>query len=152
VNLPTLVTTANASAFAADTGQPLGFAAATFQNSAMTSFGNPLPRGVYQAGLSFTITAAGAVNDNTYRFAFITTRNFYSAASAPDKYAVFQTCFEANTGNGMDMGIHTVIESDGNDVVRFWAQHGNTSSSCAVTNGICWVTRLSDLDAPRVVI
>lgn len=152
VNLPTLITTANAGAFGNDIAQPLGLAAATFQNSTMTSFGFPLPRGVYQAGLSFTITATGAVNDNTYRFAIIATRNAYAAASVPDTFNIFETCFEANNGAGMDMTVHTVIESDGNDLVRFRAQHGNTSSTCAVTNGICWVTRLSDLDAPQVVL
>lgn len=153
VNLPTLVVPATAGGFVANLFQLLSLGTATFQNSStITSFTNPLPRGVYQAGLSFTIAATGVVNDNTYRFAVIATRNTYAAFSVPDNYSVFETAFESSSGNGMDMTIHTVIESDGNDIVRFAAQHGNTSSTCTVTSGLAWVTRLSDLDAPRVVI
>lgn len=152
VNLPVMVTTANSGAFAADVRQPLGLGTPTFQNSGIISFGNPLPRGVYEAGLSFTITATGAVNDNTYRWAIITTRNAYAAQSELDNFYSYETSFESNNGSGMDLTHHTVITSDGSDVVRFHAQHGNTSSTCTVTSGIAWVVRLSDLDAPRVVI
>lgn len=152
VNLPTLAVNTTNAGFSANVYQPLGFGSTIFQNSTITSFALPLPRGVYQAGLSFTITATGAVNDNTYRFAIISTRNAYAAASTPDTYNIFETSFESNNGNGMDMTIHTVVESDGKDLVRFGAQHGNTSSTCAITGGIAWVSRLSDLDAPRVVI
>lgn len=152
VNQPTLVLPATVGAFAADTFQLLTMGAATFQNSTITSYNNPLPRGVYQAGLSFNISATGALTDNSYRFAIIATRNAYAAASVPDTFNVFETSFEASSGAGTDMTIHTVIESDGNDIVRFAAQHGNAASTCIVTGGLAWVSRLSDLDAPRVVI
>jgi hypothetical protein len=122
-----------------------------FQNSPLANFGNPLPRGVYEAGLSFNIAATGAVNDNTYRFAQIGVRNVYAPLSQPNSFNAWQTSFESNSGNGMDMGLHTVIESDGNDRISFYAYHGNTSSTCNITFGLGWVVRLSDLDAPRVV-
>jgi hypothetical protein len=127
------------------------FVTPTFQNSSSSTFNTILPRGIYQAGLSFTITASGAVNDNTYRFAIIFTRKAYAALTVPNKFNVFETSFESNNGAGMDMTLHTVIESDGNDQVHFATQHGNTSSTCNITAGIAWVSRLSDLDAPRVV-
>lgn len=152
VNQPTLISTVSGAGLPVDQSFVLTTSSAVFQNSAFASFANRIPRGVYQVGLSFTITATGVVNDNTYRFAFITVRNFFAASNVPNKFVQFDTAFESSSGNGMDMGLHTVIESDGNDVVQFSAQHGNTSSTCNVTNGLAWISRLSDLDAPRVVI
>lgn len=152
VNMPALIVPVSAGGIAANTSFILSTGTATFQNSSYTSFGFPLPRGVYQVGLSFTITATGVVNDNTYRFAQIGVRNFYAPLTVPNRFNVFETSFEANTGNGMDMGLHTVVESDGNDKILFYAQHGNTSSTMNVTAGLGWAIRLSDLDAPRVVL
>jgi len=152
VNQPALIVPATFGAFPDNSLVILSLGTATFQNSQFTSFFTPLPRGVYEVGLSFTMTATGAVSDNTYRFARISTRNAYLPLSAPDKSTVYEIVFESNNGAGMDMTLHTVVTSDGNDVVRFLAQHGNTASTCTVTNGLAWAVRLSDLDAPRVVI
>ena len=153
VNQPTLIRAASFAGLPAgvQAGLTTAFATPTFQNSELTTFNTLLPRGVYQAGLYFNIIATGAVNDNSYRFAIIYTRNAYAALTVPNKFNVYQTTFESNNGSGMDMMLHTVIESDGNDQVSFAAQHGNTSSTCNV-NGIAWISRLSNLDAPRTVI
>jgi hypothetical protein len=152
VNQPTLIRGASFLGLGAGVQADLttAFVTPTFQNSDISSFATLLPRGVYQAGLYFNIIATGAVNDNTYRFAVIYTRNAYAALSVPNKFNVYETTFESNNGAGMDMMLHTVVESDGQDQVHFAAQHGNTSSTCNVT-GIAWISRLSDLDAPRVV-
>lgn len=150
VNLPTVIAPVTASGISVNFQQTLFPGTPTFQNSTYSSFNTLLPRGVYQAGLFFTITATGAVNDNTYRFAVIYTRNAFDALTVPNKFNVYETSFESNSGNGMDMTLHTVIESDGQDQVFFAAQHGNTSSTCNVS-GYVWISKLSDLDAPRVV-
>lgn len=152
INLPAFVVPVSASGITANAQQILGFGTATFQNSIITTLNNSLPRGVYQVGLSFNIAATGAVNDNTYRFAQIGVRPNLAPLSQPNSFNVFETTFESNSGNGMDMALHTVIESDGGDRVVFYAQHGNTSSTCNVTFGLAWVIRLSDLDSPRVVL
>ena len=150
VNLPTLIAPVTAAGIASDFQFTLTPGTPTFQNSTFSAFNTLLPRGVYQAGIFFTITASGAVNDNTYRFAMIYTRNAYAALTVPNKYNVFETSFESNNGSGMDMTLHTVLESDGQDLVLFAAQHGNTSSTCNVS-GFVWISKLSDLDALRVV-
>lgn len=150
VNLPTLIAPVTASGIASNFQFSLTPGTPTFQNSTFSAFNTLLPRGVYQAGVFFTITASGAVNDNTYRFAMIYTRNAFDALTVPNKFTVVETSFESNSGNGMDMTLHTVVESDGQDQVFFAAQHGNTSSNCNVS-GFVWVSKLSDLDAPRVV-
>ena len=153
VNQPTLIAAISVPSVSANTQTILNpSSTATFQNSPISAFNLTfMPRGVYQVGLAFTIAATGAVNDNTYRFAIIYVRDVYDALTVPNKYNVFETCFESNNGSGMDMTITTVVELDGTDQVRFAAQHGNTSSNCSVT-GFAWLTRLTDLDAPRVVI
>lgn len=150
VNLPTLIAPVTATGISSDFQFTLTPGTPTFQNSTFSTFNTLLPRGVYQAGIFFTITASGAVNDNTYRFAMIYTRNAYAALTVPNKYNVFETSFESNNGSGMDMTLHTVLESDGQDLVLFAAQHGNTSSTCNVS-GFVWISKLSDLDTPRVV-
>lgn len=152
INMPAFVVPVSAAAIPANAQVILGFGTATFQNSIITSFNNALPRGVYEVGLSFNIAATGAVNDNTYRFAQIGVRPLLAPLSQPNSFNVFETSFESNSGNGMDMAVHTVVESDGGDRVIFYAQHGNISSSCNVTFGLAWAVRLSDLDAPRVVL
>lgn len=152
VNQPTLIVPVSSAGILANTQTnitPSG--TPTYQNSAFSAFNLTFtPRGVYQVGLYFTITATGAVNDNTYRFAVIYVRDVYDALTVPNKYNVYETVFESNNGSGMDMAISTVVELDGSDQVRFAAQHGNTSSNCSLT-GFAWLTRLADLDAPRVV-
>lgn len=152
VNMPTLIVPVSFAGVIANAQTILGFGTVTFQNSTITSFNAALPRGVYEVGLSFNIAATGAVNDNTYRFAQIGVRPAGAPLSEPNSFNVFETSFESNSGNGMDMAVHTVVESDGTDRVIFYAQHGNTSSSCDVTFGLAWAIRLSDLDAPRVVV
>lgn len=152
VNQPTLIVPISAVIPVNTQSNITPTATPTFQNSSFSAFNLTFtPRGVYQVGLAFTITATGAVNDNTYRFAVIYVRDVYDALTVPNKYNVYETVFESNNGSGMDMAISTVVELDGSDQVRFAAQHGNTSSTCSVT-GFAWLTRLSDLDAPRVVI
>lgn len=151
VNPLTLIAPITLGSFPSDAESIFGMGTPTFHNSTYNNFNTAMPRGIYQVGMYFTITAVGAVNDNTYRFARISTRSVYSAASVPNSQSVFQTTFEANTGNGMDMMLHTTVTSDGTDKIQFFAQHGNTSSNCTTTNGVGWVSRLSDLDAPRVV-
>lgn len=152
VNMPAFIIPVSAAGVIANFQTILGFGTATFQNSIITSFNNALPRGVYEVGLSFNIAATGAVNDNTYRFAQIGVRPTLAPLSQPNSFEVFETSFESNSGNGMDMAVHTVVESDGGDRVIFYVQHGNTSSTCNVTFGLAWAIRLSDLDAPRVVL
>lgn len=153
VNLPMLIVPVTIAPFSSGTVPAiLSFGTVIFQNSTMSNFGNALPRGVYEVGLSFTITATGAVNDNSFRFAEIGVRPALAPLSQPNSYNVFETTFETNTGNGMDMAISTIIESDGTDRVTFYAQHGNTSSTCTISSGLAWAIKLSDLDAPRVVL
>lgn len=152
INMPTFIVPVSGTGIPVNVGEILSFGTPLFQNSTITSFNAALPRGVYEVGLSFNIAATGAVNDNTYRFAQIGVRPAGAPLSQPNSFTVFETAFETNSGNGMDMALHTIVESDGRDRVIFYAQHGNTSSTCNVTFGLAWVIRLSDLDAPRVVL
>lgn len=151
VNLPTVVQPASAGAVAANFRQPLSLSAATFANSAYTALSGALPRGVYQVGMFGVMSAVGVINDNSYRQLEIAVRNQFAPSGVPDNYNVLELSYEASSGNGTDIALHTVIESDGNDRVLFYMQHGNTSSNVQLTNGIAWATRLSDLDSPRVV-
>lgn len=125
--------------------------AVLFQNSTIGQ-ASVLPRGVYEAGMSFTMTAVGAVTANSYRLGHINVASIFAPLSSPPKFSAHQTSFEVNTGNGVDITFCTVLASDGNDRVFLYVQHGNVASNMNVTNGRYWITKLSDLDSPRVVV
>ncbi len=125
----------------------------TFSNSETSFLSSAPPPGIYHVGIWLNATAAGAVTDNSFRQLEIVTRPLLAPSVVPDDTSVSLVIFESNNGNGMDMGLDTLVTLDGLQAIRFEFLHANAGSAVNIAAGaIVWWTKISDLEIPRVVI
>lgn len=154
-NRPTIVNiTSSAPSVAANTRTQIAQSTTTtFSNSANLVTQNTLPAGIYEAGVWLNATAAGAVTDNSFRQLEIVVRGVNDASTVPDAYNAYAIIYESNNGNGMDMLLNTTVTLDGTQSIRYFFTHANVASNVVIAAGaILWVTKISDLTVPRVVI
>lgn len=125
----------------------------TFANSESLTTQTTLPAGIYEAGVWLNATAAGAVTDNSFRQLEIVVRGVNDASTVPDVYNAYAIIYESNNGSGMDMMLNTTVTLDGTQAIRYYFTHANAGSNVVIAAGaILWVTKISDLTIPRVVI
>lgn len=127
-------------------------ATVTFSNSPDLSFSAILPAGIYETGVWFNATAAGATTDNSFRHIEIVTRGAFDPSTVADHYTASSVMYESNSGNGMDMLLNTTIVVDGTEQIQLFFTHNNASNIVLAAGAILWWTKVSDVTIPRVVI
>lgn len=109
---------------------------------------HPSLRSMYWVGGFIEATAAGVVDDNTYRRLAIEVRGI---SDLNISYSSNKTLFENNVGLGGRMSVTDVISMTGRELVQFRFSHGNTSSSMNVTSARFWVHQLSHSEVQEVL-